>query len=122
MTNIASLIRAAQQAVTGHTVTDWSDPDLLTDEQLRALAGPGCHECETWDESDALPTSTAGLTLLAGMIEGATESQIRLQLRKTAGPGYPEYERWALTGGIPTTDAGRELIEAVQAAGKKEAP
>lgn len=120
MTTIAALVRAAQAALSERAPTDWNDLDALTDEQLVVLAGPGYPEKKTWDESDALPTSTAGLMLLAGAIEGKAEAELDARLRRMAGPGYPEFERWALTGQPPQTDAGKELVAAVQAAREKD--
>ncbi len=121
MTNLSALIKAAQSAIAASNASvDWGDVDTLSDEQLIALVGPGYPEKKAWDDSSVLPTSTAGLMLLAGSIEGYAESELNLRLRKLAGPGYPEFERWALTGQAPETEAGKRLVAAVQAADTKE--
>jgi hypothetical protein len=43
--------------------------DQPTNERLEAPAGPGYAEIATWDEKRSLPSSVAGLTLLAQLIE-----------------------------------------------------
>lgn len=131
MTNLAAVVRAARAMLTEQPGADWSDPDSLTDEQLRALAGPGLPETELWDKNGTLPHSIAGLKLLAGMIEihAVTWSNVLLQrkmsrysneeLLEMAGAGYAEVERYYLTGELPESDAGRELLASLQATEKK---
>jgi hypothetical protein len=69
MTTLAAIVKAAQRGLEDQTPADWSDPDSLTDEQLEAIAGPGCTDVVTWDEQSMLPSSVSRLALLTQLIE-----------------------------------------------------